>query len=260
VNVERFTVSGPGFEIACARFGQGTPLLLAHPVVFSKAYFAQAAEAWGARFECVALDQRGHGETEGAVEPEAMVEDVGRVLDHLGWERSAMGGTSLGAATTLAFALRHPERVTALVQDLPGFGPGASRNPSKTEGMAEAFARSDFEEAARRATEGMGAPRAKAWREALLNDWKHYDPARLGPKIAAALRATAGWKVVERWPDDLSRLFMPVRILAVEGDPVHPMEVARTMARAIPGARLVPRVQSLFAAAIARQWTEVLES
>jgi hypothetical protein len=38
------------------------------------------------------------------------------------------------------------------------------------------------------------------------------------------------------------------------------MEVARTMARAIPGARLVPRVQSLFAAAIARQWTEVLES
>ncbi len=260
MNVERFTVSGPGAGLACARFGKGPPLLLAHPVVFSKAYFVGAAEVWGARFDCVAFDQRGHGETEGPVETGAMVEDVGRILDHFGWGKASMGGTSLGAASTLAFALRHPDRVSALVQDLPGFGPGTSRDPAKTERMAEAFGRADLEEAARRATEGMSAPRAKAWREALFADWNHYDPARLGPKLAGALRETARWRVVERWPDDLAGLAVPVRILAVEGDPVHPVEVARTMARTIPDARLVPRVQSLSPAAIARQWIEVLES
>jgi pimeloyl-ACP methyl ester carboxylesterase len=260
VNVERLTVCSEGAQITGLRFGKGPPLLLAHPAVFSKAYFAAAAEVWGERFECVAVDQRGHGETEsdGPIEPSAMAEDLRAVLDRLGWERAAVGGTSLGAATTLVLALRHPGRVSALVQDLPAFAPGSSRNPKKTERMAEAFGRGDFEEAVRRTTEGMSAPRADAWAGALRSDWKHYDAARLGPKLARAMRSTAGWRIVERWPGDLAGLAVPVRILAVEGDPVHPIEAARVMARTIPDARLVPRVPSLSPAAIARQWIEVL--
>lgn len=243
-------------DLAVARFGAGPPLLWAHPIVFSKAY---VPEVLGSRFDVAAPDQRGHGETEGGtLEAAAMADDLGAILDRLGWARASIGGTSLGAATALLFALRHPGRVERLVLDLPGFGPGSRRDPSKTERMAEAFARADFEEAARRITEDLSAPRAAAWTAALKADWRHYDPARLGPKLAAALRATAGWRLVERWPEDLAALNVPTTLLAVRGDPVHPWDVAETMARTIPGARLLPRVPSLDPVKIAAQWMESL--
>lgn len=249
-------VASGGADLAVARFGSGPPLLWAHPVVFSKAYVPAAL---GERFDVAALDQRGHGDTDGGpIEAGAMAEDLGAVLDRLGWARASIGGTSLGAATSLLFALRHPERVERLILDLPGFGPGSFRNPAKTERMAEAFERADFDEAARRITEGLSAPRAAAWTSALREDWRHYEPARLGPKLAAALRATAAWRLVERWPGDLAALRAPTTILAVRGDPVHPWDVAETMVRTIPGARLASRVPSLDPAKIAAQWIEEL--
>jgi len=245
-----------GAELAVARFGSGAPLLWAHPLVFSKAYVPLAL---GERFDVAALDQRGHGESEGGeIEPLAMAEDLGAVLDSLGRPRSSLGGTSLGAATALLFALRHPERVERLVLDLPGFGPGSFRPPAKTEAMAAAFERADFDAAARVIVDGLSGPRAAAWEAALRADWAHYDPARLGPKLARALRGTSTWRILERWPDGLKALRVPTTILAVKGDPTHPWELAETMARTIPGARLLPRVPSLDPARIAAQWAEAL--
>lgn len=253
-----FRVRLPAGELAGVRAGEGPRLLLAHPIVFSKAYWA--IERFAERFDVAAFDQRGHGEsTAEGIALDAMADDLGRVMDHLGWDRATVGGTSLGAATSLRFALRRPERVERLVQDLPGLGPGSSRDAGRTGRLAEAFARGDLEEAARRAVEGLSPSRAKAWREALEADWGRYDAAALGPKLAAALRGTAGWRVVQRWPGDLALLAVPTRILALRGDPVHPFEVAEAMARTIPDAKLVPRVPSLAPEAVARQWIEVLD-
>src|SRR5438309_1072788 len=123
--------------------------------------------------------------------------------------------------------------------------------------MAEALEKGDLSEAARRIVEGLSPSRAKAWTDALAADWKHYEAATLGTKLAAALRSAATWRLVERWPDDLARLAVPTRILALEGDPAHPYEVATDMARTIPDAKLVTRVPSLTPTTIARQWVEV---
>lgn len=252
-----FRVRSGDADLAVARFGSGRPVLFAHPIVFSKAF---VPDALGARFDVAALDQRGHGESEGgALTLEALADDLGAVMDALGWARAAVGGTSLGAASALLFARRHPERVERLLLDLPGFGPGSFRRPEQTEAMAEAFARADFDEAARRITEGLSAPRAAAWTAALRADWRHYEPARLGPKLAAVLMASTSWRLVERWPEDLAAVRVPTTILAVKGDLVHPWEVAETMKRTIPGARLVSRVPSLDPLKIAGQWTENLE-
>ncbi len=46
---------------------------------------------------------------------EAMVGDLETVVDELGLERFALLGMSQGAAISIAYAVRHPERVTALV-------------------------------------------------------------------------------------------------------------------------------------------------
>ena len=47
--------------------------------------------------------------------------DLEAVLDHLELERAGPVGSSMGAATTMAFALEHPERVPALVQITPAY-------------------------------------------------------------------------------------------------------------------------------------------
>ena len=253
--------SSSGADLACVRFGAGPSLLLAHPLVFSKAYFAAAAEVLGARYSCVAFDQRGHGDTVAStISPAAMADDVGAVLDAMKWDKAAIGGTSLGAASTLLFALRSPARVSFLIQDLPGFGPGSFRDPSKTSRIAASFEDADLEDAARQITAGMSEPRAKAWMEALFADWRQYDAAKLANKLAWVLRNTSSWRIVGRWPDELQKLTMPVRVFAVQGDPVHPWDVAQTMARTIKGARLSPRVLSLSADAIANQWMDALTS
>lgn len=258
MELESFRIRGEGSDLAGVRFGKGPPLLLVHPVLFSKRFFAAAADVYGSAFSCAAFDQRGHGDSTGEVDLDGMAADVGAVLDHLGWDRAVVGGTSLGAATALRFAMARPERVNLLLQDLPGFGPRSPRTKERTERLAEAFGRGDLDEAARRVVEGLSPPRAKAWLDALAADWKPNDAAVLGPKLAAALRATAGWSVVDRWPDDLRGLRVPTRILALQGDPTHPYEVARAMVEAIPDAKLIARVPSLSPATIARQWVEVI--
>ncbi|MBV8882046.1 MAG: alpha/beta hydrolase [Planctomycetaceae bacterium] len=259
MEITPFRVASKGADLACVKFGQGPPLLLAHPVLFSKAYYAAAADDWGSSFTCVAFDQRCHGDTTSTtITPAALAEDIGAILDHMKWDQASMGGTSFGAASTLLYALSNPKRVTKLIQDLPGFGPASFRDPFQTSRISAALEDGDLDDAAKQITMNMSEPRAKAWTEALAADWKLYDAAKLAPKMAGALRAGSSWRIVGRWPDELQKLTMPVCIFGVQGDPIHPWDTAQTMARTIKGARLSSRVQSLSPSAVARQWIDAL--
>lgn len=237
-------------------------MLCAHALGFSKETFVEAADVLGARFTCVALDQRGHGET--TVEDggesfaaEAMADDIVAVLDHLEWPAAVLGGTSLGAATTLLAALRHPTRVRLLIQDLPGFAPASSRDVAGADQVAEALDRGDLVEAARRATSALPGSRSRPLASLLIDHWKRFGIVDLGPKLGRAFRSSARWRIVDRWPEDLAALAIPVHVLGLEGDPMHPIAIAKTMAETLPRARLWPRVPSLDPRAVARQWVQV---
>lgn len=78
-----------------------------------------------AGFRVVALDNRGHGESEKLYDPAQyhsaiMAEDARRLLDHLGIERADVMGYSMGARITSFLALAHPERVRSVM--LGGLG------------------------------------------------------------------------------------------------------------------------------------------
>jgi pimeloyl-ACP methyl ester carboxylesterase len=68
---------------------------------------------------CIALDQRGHGDSEWsyafAYTPSDHAGDVQALLDHLKIERALVVGMSMGCLNGLAFTLAHPERVAAFV-------------------------------------------------------------------------------------------------------------------------------------------------
>ncbi|MBV8336808.1 MAG: alpha/beta hydrolase [Alphaproteobacteria bacterium] len=70
-------------------------------------------------FHCLALDQRGHGDSDWAPDADysigAQREDVRGFADRLGLDRFVLVGQSMGAINGLAFAVAHPERLSALV-------------------------------------------------------------------------------------------------------------------------------------------------
>src|ERR1043166_3658401 len=73
-------------------------------------------------FHCVALDQRGHGDTDWAHDGDysigAALADTKGFVDHLGLDRFILVGMSLGAINSLAFAVAHPERLSHLDSEL----------------------------------------------------------------------------------------------------------------------------------------------
>src|SRR5262245_46586792 len=76
-----------------------------------------AARALGLR--CRRYGRRGFGLSEGTPDRVADVEALLRLLDHLGLASATLVGLSQGARVALAFALRCPERVSALTLDGP---------------------------------------------------------------------------------------------------------------------------------------------
>lgn len=249
-------------QIHGVTFGAGPPLLCVHALAFSSRYFSAMAAQLGTRFHCVAIDQRGHGATRSPLELaqlgiSTLVDDLLAVIDHFGWDRVYAGGISLGAATTLRLALDHPQRVAALIQDLPAFGPRSPRGGDRSAFVAQALEAGDLEEAALRAAAGRSAPRTRALAAQLTAAWTGENPHALGPKLAAMFRASAHWSVAEPWPDRLRTLTIPVEILGIAGDPSHPLGVAEQMAAVIPAARLHRRVASLDPERVAAQWLAV---
>ena len=72
-------------------------------------------------FHLVALDQRGHGDTEWTPEDqlsqdnaELMLEDTRQFFEYLGYDRLSLVGMSMGGMNAIRYASRYPQRLVAL--------------------------------------------------------------------------------------------------------------------------------------------------
>lgn len=71
------------------------------------------------RFHCIALDQRGHGDSEWSYEghyaPEHHSEDIKALATHLGWDRFSLIGMSMGGLNAISYAVENSDHLRALV-------------------------------------------------------------------------------------------------------------------------------------------------
>jgi 3-oxoadipate enol-lactonase len=108
----------PELHATAPRGPEGAPLLVLGPSLgTSTILWDEAAELLAAEFRVVAWDLPGHGLSPAARESFTVAEladGVARVFDELGEERCYYAGDSLGGATGLELARRHPSRVIAL--------------------------------------------------------------------------------------------------------------------------------------------------
>jgi pimeloyl-ACP methyl ester carboxylesterase len=136
-----FATTSDGVRIAYATSGAGPPLVfvlgwathltegLGSPLYDQAGYLA-----WYSRDHLVVRsDGRGFGLSDRNVSDfslEARVRDVEAVVDALGLERFDLYGLSAGTPTSVAYAARHPGRVSRLVLACGGVGPASGHSSS----------------------------------------------------------------------------------------------------------------------------------
>lgn len=235
-----FQVPRNGLTLHGDSLGEGPPVVFLHGLSATRRNVVQGSRHLAKRgYRLVAYDARGHGASSPAPSYEyaELVGDLEAVLEHLELERVALVGSSMGAATAMAFALEHPGRVAALVQITPAYTGRVSRE-DRWERMAAELERGGVEAFVEEAVPS-GLP--ERWLDVTrkgirqrMERHEHLDA------VAQALRevpGSAAWDGLERLGD----LHVPVLIVASrdETDALHPLEVAQDYERRLPRAELI---------------------
>ncbi|EKG19110.1 Alpha/beta hydrolase fold-1 [Macrophomina phaseolina MS6] len=100
--------------------GTGAPILLIHGWTCDHLDWSwQQPFLQSLGFQTIAIDQRGHGRSTilpgNDYGPETLADDAAALLIHLGIGETIVMGHSLGTAVASALAVRHPQKVKALV-------------------------------------------------------------------------------------------------------------------------------------------------
>ncbi len=142
--VERPPVAGgldldvPGRDVrlrATRWLGEGVPVLLLHGLASSRRFWDLVVPGLAGQ-RVVALDQRGHGDSErpeGPYDGATVVADALTALDALGLSRVVVVGHSWGASTALRLAATAPERVLSVVAVDGGLGSARDAGTSRAE-------------------------------------------------------------------------------------------------------------------------------
>jgi DNA-binding winged helix-turn-helix (wHTH) protein/pimeloyl-ACP methyl ester carboxylesterase len=243
-----FCTASDGVRIAYADVGQGPPLVKAANWLNHLEYdwqspiWSHLLHALAAQHRLVRYDERGNGLSDWDVADisfEAFVRDLESVVDTIGLDKFALLGVSAGCAVSIAYALRHPERVTHLVL-YGGFVRGLRKRGSR-----EQIEQSD------------------ALRTLILQGWGSENPAFR--QIFTSMFIPGGAAEQVQWFNDLQRITaspqnavrlmramedvemehllsevrIPTLVMHCRGDARVPFEEGRRIASGVKGARFV---------------------
>jgi pimeloyl-ACP methyl ester carboxylesterase len=115
-----------GHRISYDEYGEGDrPLVLIHGLLMNRRMFDRLGPEMAALGNrVIAVDLLGHGRSDRPPEMSNysmtfFARQVETLLDHLGLDQAVIGGTSLGANTTLELAYLSPERVRGMMVEMP---------------------------------------------------------------------------------------------------------------------------------------------
>lgn len=239
-----FCTASDGVRIAYASAGQGVPLVKAanwlnhleydwHSPIWSHLLHALAAEC-----QLIRYDERGNGLSDWDVDDisfEAFVRDLETVVDAAGLERFSLFGISQGAAVSIAYAVRHPERVERLIL-YGGFARGRTRrNPEQAETL-QALIRQGWgseNPAFRQFFTSLFVPDGNPEQMQWFNDLQRITTS---PDNAVRIMQATGQVDIS---DLLPRVRVPTLVLHAQNDAAVPFDEGRRLAAGIPGARFV---------------------
>jgi len=243
----RFCTSSDGVGIAYTTVGEGPPLVKAANWL-NHLEFDWQSPIWRHVFaelssdhRLVRYDERGNGLSDWEVDDisfDAFVRDLEAVVDGLGLARFALLGISQGCSVSIAYAVRHPKRVSQLVL-YGGYALGwAKRGPKDKEqgnAMTELVRQGWGQDnpAFRQMFTSRMMPSATAEQMQWFNELQRITTS---PENAVRLRLAMGEiDVVSLLP----QVSTPTLVMHAREDAVAPFDGGRKMASMIPGARFV---------------------
>ena len=201
-----------GIAMYYETYGSGPPLLLIHGNGGSIASMRCQIPFFAASYTVIAADSRSHGKTEdgtGRLTYEQMADDLAGLLDTMHVKSVDVIGHSDGGILALLLAMRHPEKVKALVASSPNLRP----DPTALYPWVLADIKKARDEAETKMAQGDHSrdwARVKRWNELMLNE----------PHIPLT---------------DLRRIRVPVLITGADEDmipPEHLLEIYRNIPKA----------------------------
>jgi pimeloyl-ACP methyl ester carboxylesterase/DNA-binding winged helix-turn-helix (wHTH) protein len=243
-----FCTAPDGTRIAYAEVGRGLPLVKAANWLSHLEYEWQSPvwkhllHALAANHRLIRYDARGNGLSDWEVDDislEAFVRDLESVVEATGLQRFDLLGMSQGCAVSIAYAVRHPERVRHLVL-YGGFARGkrrrgSSRDIEQSDALLTLMRQGWGQEnpAFRQIFTSLFFPGGTAEQMQWFNDLQRITTS---PENAVRIRqAVDDIDVSELLP----QVKAPALVLHCRNDAVHPFDEGRRLAAGIPGARFV---------------------
>lgn len=217
----------------------GQPVLLVHGLLLDSSCNRDIAQTLAAEgYRVILLDLLGHGRSDRPghakwLRIDLFAEQMRCCLDTLGIDQAIVGGVSLGAISALHLVVAHPERVQALVLEMPVM---ERATPAAAMMLVPLLGATRFAAPVMRGFAGMVSrlpdPRGNLWqtlRRAAIQQPED---------IAAVLHGVLTGPVV---PPRRERqaIQAPALIIGHGGDWLHNLEDARVLAKEIPQARFI---------------------
>jgi pimeloyl-ACP methyl ester carboxylesterase len=220
-------VPGPastGLRIAYEIEGDGPPIVLVHGFASSRVTNWRSTSWYttlkNAGRQVIALDLRGHGESDKPHDPAAYDEgelagDVVRLMDHLGFQRADVMGYSMGGFITLRLLGEQPQRLRKAI--VAGVGENYYR---RTSANSEAIAT------------GLRAPSGRDVKDPVARQFRMFAEQGKNDLEALALCMLRPRETVTSFPDE----GVPVLIVVGSGDSIA--GDANVLAERVPHSRI----------------------
>ncbi len=236
----------PGGRLAYETAGAGSPVLFVHSVIADSRMWDREVSVYSSTHRTIRFDLRGFGGSAPATAAFSYLDDLRALLDHLRVDRPFVVGSSAGGAIALDFALANPDMVRGLLLAAPGPAGGALQPPFDAEEKA-AF---DYDDQKSQAISLAWSKKEAATAFDLLRQlWC----SQLGGSSLELFRTMVEQNATEAFenrsmklatdpppvPGGLAAFRVPTTILVGDRDNPSSPVIAKRIARAVTGARLV---------------------
>jgi len=220
--------------------GEGrTPLLLLHGFTGHAHAWDTLAIALQPHFRVLALDQRGHGDSDPAdtYNPIVAFDDISGVLREFGVRSLILVGLSMGGRNAMYFTAKSPAMVQQLV--IVDIGPVIStRATQPSSGPPEPDTWESIEQAAQHLLRGNAYPGIHYYRWVASHSLRQRPDGALVWKWHPSVKERRTQLDIDWWAL-LKTISSPTLVLRGESSPVLDRDVAERMAKELPHGRFV---------------------
>lgn len=227
-----------GISLHFEASGAGMPLLLIHGFPLSAEIWREQTAGLAGKFRIITPDLRGFGRSDaptGTCTMDLYADDMIALLDHLGIERAAVCGMSMGGYVLLNLLERYPQRVAAACFMVTKAGADDTEGRMRRLVLAEEVLNTGAEVAAAAFSKVLFAAKTAATRPELVTEVLQIMLAAKPAGLAAGLLAM---RDRPDYGDRLGLFSVPSLVIGAEDDMAIPPEESRRLAAGLAEARL----------------------